>query len=222
VAEPAGDVVVHAFTGGVFAENTYLLVCAATRAGILVDPGAAAPRALAEAKRRRVTIESIVLTHAHVDHVEGLAEAKAETGAPIHLHPADAELYGAAPLQAQWFGLAMAPLPPVDRPLAAGDVVRFGECALVVRFAPGHAPGHVMLVGDGVAVVGDVIFNGSIGRTDLPGGDLKTLMRSIHEQVLTLPDETVLHTGHGPDTTVGHERRTNPFLTGTFGGSQFA
>jgi hydroxyacylglutathione hydrolase len=96
--------------------------------------------------------------------------------------------------------------------------VRFGECALQVRLAPGHAPGHVILVGDGMALVGDVIFAGSIGRTDLPGGDLATLMRSIREQVLTLPDETVLHTGHGPDTTVGHERRSNPFVTGVYGG----
>jgi len=222
VPEPRGDVVVRAFTGGVFAQNCYLLACAGTNAGILVDPGAATPQMLAEAKRLGVTVEAIVLTHAHVDHVEGLAQAKAATGAPIYLHPADAELYRAAPVQAQWFGVRMDPLPPVDHALAAGDTVRFGECELVVRFAPGHAPGHVILVGDGVAIVGDVIFNGSIGRTDLPGGDLATLMRSIREQVLTLPDATTLHTGHGPDTTVGHERVSNPFIIGNYGGSSFA
>ncbi|HYH80369.1 MAG TPA: MBL fold metallo-hydrolase [Longimicrobium sp.] len=220
--EPRGDVVVRAFTGGVFSENCYLLTCAATNAGILVDPGAATPQMLAEARRLGVDIQSIVLTHAHVDHVEGLSLAKAETGAPIYLHPADDELYRAAPMQAEWFGLRMDPLPPVDHPLATGDAVRFGECELVVRFAPGHAPGHVILVGDGVAIVGDVVFNGSIGRTDLPGGDLATLMRSIREQVLTLPDATTLHTGHGPETTVGHERVTNPFIVGNYGGSSFA
>ena len=217
-----GDVVVRGFTGGVFAENTYLVSCAGTSAGILVDPGAATAQALAEARRQGIAIERIVLTHAHVDHVEGLGLAKAETGAPIHLHPADAELYRAAPLQAQWFGVRMGPLPPVDHPLVPGETVRFGECELAVRFAPGHAPGHVILVGDGVAMVGDVIFSGSIGRTDLPGGDLATLMRSIREQVLTLPDATTLHTGHGPDTTVGHERISNPFIIGNYGGSQFA
>jgi hydroxyacylglutathione hydrolase len=222
VAEGRGDVVVRGYTGGVFAQNSYLVSCAATGAGIIVDPGAATPQLLAEARTHGITIEAIVLTHAHVDHVEGLALAKRATGVPIFLHPADAELYHAAPMQAEMFGLRMDPLPPVDQPLAAGDAVRFGECELAVRFAPGHAPGHVMLVGDGVAVVGDVIFSGSIGRTDLPGGDLATLMRSIREQVLTLPDATTLHTGHGPDTTVGHERISNPFIVGNYGGSSFA
>ena len=131
--------VVRGYTGGLFAENTYLVACAATGAGILVDPGAATPDALADARKHEVRIEAIVLTHAHVDHVEGLDLAKRGTGAPIYLHPADGELYRAAPVQAQWFGVRMDPLPPVDNPLAAGDVVRFGECELAVRFAPGHA-----------------------------------------------------------------------------------
>ena len=217
-----GEVTVRGFTGGAFAENTYLVTCTRTNRAILVDPGAATGAALAEARRAGAEIEAIVLTHAHVDHVEGLSEAKRETGAPIHLHPDDTELYRAAPMQAQWFGLAMDPLPPVDHELIEGGTVRFGECELAVRFAPGHAPGHVILVGDGVALVGDVIFAGSIGRTDLPGGSLPTLMRSIRSQVLTLPDATTLYTGHGPETTVGHERVSNPFIIGNYGGSQFA
>lgn len=222
MAEGTGEMVVRGFVGGVFAQNTYLVSCARTNAGILVDPGAATPQALAAAREAGVTIERIVLTHAHVDHVEGLALAKRETGAPIHLHPDDLPLYGAAPRQAEWFGLRMEPLPPVDHPLAAGDTVAFGDCALAVRFAPGHAPGHVILVGDGVAIVGDVIFRGSVGRTDLPGGEFATLMDSIRREVMTLPDATTLHTGHGPDTTVGHERVSNPFVTGVQGGSSFA
>ncbi|MDQ3555431.1 MAG: MBL fold metallo-hydrolase, partial [Gemmatimonadota bacterium] len=103
--------------------------------------------------------------------------------------------------------------------LVAGEAVRVGQGTLDVRHTPGHAPGHIVLVGDGVAVTGDCVFAGSIGRTDLPGGDLATLMRSIRGQILTLPDETVLFSGHGPETTVGHERATNPFLVPHFGGA---
>lgn len=214
MADAAGStrVDVRAFTGGLFAENTYLLACARTRVGILVDPGAAAPQALAAAREAGVAIEQIVLTHAHIDHVEGLALAKRETGAPILLHHADAPLYDAAPTQAQWFGLSLDPLPPVDTPLEEGGEVRFGDCVLGVRFTPGHAPGHVILVGGGFAIVGDCVFAGSIGRTDLPGGDLPTLLDSIHQRILTLPDACVLHNGHGAATTVGRERATNPFL----------
>lgn len=218
----SGETAVRTFTGGAFAENTYLVSCARTGATLLVDPGAATGEALEAARSLGVTIEQIVLTHAHLDHVEGLPLAKRETGAPVLLHRDDLQLYGAAPVQAQWFGVKLEPLPPVDGELVPGELVRFGECTLAIRFAPGHAPGHVMLIGDGMAMVGDVIFNGSIGRTDLPGGDTATLLRSIREQVLTLPDETTLHTGHGPDTTVGHERRTNPFITGVYGGGGFA
>ncbi|HEX5727267.1 MAG TPA: MBL fold metallo-hydrolase [Longimicrobiaceae bacterium] len=222
-AAGSGEAVVRAFTGGLFAENTYLVACARTGAGILVDPGAAAPQALAAAGQAGVRVESIVLTHAHLDHVEGLAGAKRATGAPVYLHPDDGQLYQGAPLQAQMFGLPpLEPLPPVDHPLEHGGVVRFGECELAVRHAPGHAPGHVVLVGDGFALVGDVIFMGSIGRTDLPGGDFATLMGSIRAEVLTLPDATVLYNGHGPETTVGHERVSNPFVTGVYGGSSFA
>jgi glyoxylase-like metal-dependent hydrolase (beta-lactamase superfamily II) len=217
-----GESAVRSFTGGAFAENTYLVSCARTGAGILVDPGAATAQALEAARGLGITVEQIVLTHAHLDHVEGIPLARRETGAPILLHPTDLPLYGAAPMQAEMFGVRLEPLPPVDGELVVGEAVRFGECGLAVRFAPGHAPGHVILVGDGMALVGDVIFNGSIGRTDLFGGDFATLMRSIREQVLTLPGETTLHTGHGPDTTVSHERRSNPFVTGVYGGGGFA
>lgn len=221
-APSGGDIIVQAFTGGSFAQNSYLVRCAGTGAGIVVDPGAATPELLEAARAAGVRIEAIVLTHAHLDHVEGLARAKRAADVPIFLHPADSELYRNAPLQAQWFGMTLEPLPPVDAALVPGESLRFGDCALEVRFTPGHAPGHVILVADGVALVGDCVFAGSIGRTDLPGGSLQTLMHSIRTQILTLPDETVLHSGHGPDTTVGHERVANPFLAGQLGGSTFA
>jgi glyoxylase-like metal-dependent hydrolase (beta-lactamase superfamily II) len=217
-----GELVVRAFTGGPFTQNSYLVTCVRTGSAILVDAGAATPDALRAARETGVSIESIVLTHAHIDHVDGLAHAKRETDAPIYLHREDAPLYANAPMQAEWFGMRMEPLPPVDHVLEHGGTVRVGECTLAVRHTPGHAPGHVILVGDGVALVGDVIFMGSIGRTDLPGGDLQTLMKSIREEILTLPDGTTLYNGHGPATTVGHERVSNPFITGVYGGSSFA
>lgn len=216
-----GAVTVQGFTAGVFGENCYLVTCAGTGRGILVDPGAATPEMLGAAREQGVAVELIVLTHAHIDHVEGVAEAKRATDAPVLLHRDDEQMYHAAPLQAEWFGVRVEPPPPVDAYLAHGDVVRFGECELAVRHAPGHAAGHVLLVGEEMALVGDVVFRGSIGRTDLPGGDFRTLMRSIREQVLTLPDEMTLHTGHGPETTVGYERLTNPFLAEGAAGSAF-
>jgi glyoxylase-like metal-dependent hydrolase (beta-lactamase superfamily II) len=214
--------VVRAFTGGVFAQNGYLVSCAATGRAILVDPGAAVGEMLDAVREAGLTVDSIVLTHAHIDHVDGVPLAKRETEAPIYLHSESLEQYGMAPLQAQMFGVSVEPLPPVDHPLEDGGRVRVGDCELEVRYTPGHAPGHVVLVADGLALVGDCVFAGSIGRTDLPGGDLQRLMRSIRERILTLPDETVLYPGHGPETTVGHERATNPFLVPHFGGSSFA
>jgi glyoxylase-like metal-dependent hydrolase (beta-lactamase superfamily II) len=177
---------------------------------------------LRAAKREGLKVAAIVLTHAHIDHVEGVAEAKRETGAPILLHRDHALMYRQIAVQAQMFGVRLEMPPPVDDYLAEGTSVEFGRCKLEVRHTPGHAPGHVILVGEGFALVGDCVFAGSIGRTDLPGGDFQTLMASIRGQILTLPDETILYTGHGQDTTVGHERVANPFLVPQFGGSRFA
>lgn len=218
----SGDMVVRCFAGGAFAQNAYLVTCAETGSGILVDPGAAVDEMLRVVERENVEVSAIVLTHAHLDHVEGLAMAKRVTGAPILLHVSDMQLYEAAPQQATMFGMSLEALPPVDRHLEVDEVIPVGTCELRVREAPGHAPGHVILVGDGLALVGDCVFYGSIGRTDLPGGDLATLMRSIRAEILTLPDETTLYSGHGPETTVGHERVANPFLIPNLGGSSFA
>jgi len=212
---------VLSFTGGPFEENGYLVVCPATGAAVVVDPGAQALEIVRALERRDATVEAILLTHAHIDHVEGVPRIReVAPDAPIFLHEADRPLYEGVPQQAAAFGLGVPALPPPDHSWSHGDTFRFGECAFEVRHAPGHAPGHVILVAEdeGVALVGDVIFQGSIGRTDLPGGDLRELMRSIREQVLTLPDDISLLPGHGPGTTVGRERRGNPFLIPHYGG----
>ena len=187
-----------------------------------MDAGAAVPDMLKTARAEEVQIEQIVLTHAHLDHVDGVARAKLETSAPILLHRDDQGLYQAAPAQAQWFGIQVEIPPPVDGYLEDGQTIQVGKQELLVRHTPGHAPGHVVLIGDGLAFVGDCVFAGSIGRTDLPGGDFQQLMASIRTHILPLPDETVLYSGHGPETTAGRERLTNPFLVPDFGGRGFA
>lgn len=197
--------------------NAYLVICEGTHKCALVDPGAEADRLLAVAAAEEACIEAIVLTHAHLDHVGGVAAVKRKTGVPVYLHPADLTLYQAAPVQARSFGLEIEAPPEPDGDLEDGQVIEIGTGRLEVRHTPGHSPGHVCLVGDGFALVGDCVFAGSIGRTDLPGGDYRTLIESISTRLLTLPEETVLYTGHGPATTVGRERRTNPFLAGVSG-----
>ena len=207
-----------------FGENAYIVRCVATGEAVVIDPGNRAADIVSRLKRDDITPVGILLTHAHLDHIEGVAALKRATDAPIWLHAADRPLYDAAGEQAAMFGMQVEPLPPPDETWSHGDTYRFGDCSFEVRHAPGHAPGHVILYSAdaGLAFVGDVVFAGSIGRTDLPGGDYETLMTSIREQVLTLPDETTLYAGHGPTTTVGHERVGNPFLAPQFGGSRFA
>jgi glyoxylase-like metal-dependent hydrolase (beta-lactamase superfamily II) len=166
-------------------------------------------------------IAAVLLTHAHLDHVEGVPVIRRSIRAPIYLHADDRRLYDAVETQARAFNLpSLGELPVPDKFMAHGDILTFGECNFEVRHAPGHAPGHVIFYSrdEGVAFVGDVVFRGAIGRADLVGGDFYQLMESIREQVLTLPDDTRLFTGHGPETTVGWERRTNPFLVGQWGG----
>jgi glyoxylase-like metal-dependent hydrolase (beta-lactamase superfamily II) len=211
---------IRTFTGGGFGQNAYLVVCEATGSAFAVDPGGDAARMRQVLAAEGLALAGIVLTHAHLDHVEGVDEVRqAAPDAAIYLHPGDLELYRSLPRQAAMFGLEADPQPEPTDELAHGQRLTFGDCTLHVRYTPGHSPGHVILVADeGVAMVGDVVFQGSIGRTDLPGGDFKALMRSIREQVLTLPDDTVLYPGHGPPTTVGHERIGNPFLVPHYGG----
>ena len=165
-------------------------------------------------------VVAILLTHAHLDHVEGLGVIREFTDAPTYLHPADRPLFDAAPAQAAMFGFTAPELAPPEQEFHDGDTFRFGELAFQIIHTPGHSPGHVIFVAvdHQLALVGDLVFAGSVGRTDLPGGDYQALFDSIRRHVMTMPDETRLLTGHGPPTSVGHERTGNPFLTPHYGG----
>lgn len=207
---------------GNFLENTWIVVDDTARECVVIDPGEEAGLILHKMAATGAQPTAIWLTHAHVDHVMGVPRVAAETGAPIYLHPAERRLYDAAPAQALAFGLTLEALPPPDREWVHGAVARVGSLEFGVRHVPGHSPGHVALVGQGRVFGGDVLFAGSIGRTDLPGGDLATLLASIGRELLPLPDDTIVHSGHGPDTTIGDERRGNPFLTGATGAFRFS
>jgi hydroxyacylglutathione hydrolase len=199
---------------GTFVENTYLVIDESARECAVIDPGEGAGLILHKVAQAEARPTAIWLTHAHLDHVLGVPALREATGAPVSLHAADRPLYDHVPEQAAAFGLRADALPPPDATFAHGDVLRVGGLRFTVRHTPGHSPGSVCLVGEGVVFDGDVLFQGSIGRTDLPGGDFETLRASIERELLVLPDSTIVYSGHGPETTVGAERRTNPFLTG--------
>jgi hydroxyacylglutathione hydrolase len=206
---------VVALPNGQLAENCYLIADRSTGEAVIIDPGEESAMFLAELDTRRWSLKGIWLTHAHVDHIMGVGAVRRATGAPIHLHPLDRSLYDALPQYGAWLGMRLDPAPPPDVELRPGNQVQVGRQSFDVRFTPGHSPGSVSFVGHGMVFGGDVLFNGSIGRTDLPGGDFPTLMNTLQSQFLSLPDSTVVHSGHGPDTTIGVERLTNPFLTGS-------
>ena len=210
--------ILEAAAAGVFMKNGYVLGCETTRAAVLIDPGEEVEELLAFVTREQLNVRGIFLTHAHVDHVAGVPSAKRALGVPIYLHRDDLFLYEEAIDHGRLFGLRVEPLPPVDVFYEKNGVYSFGEYDITVHHTPGHCPGGVCLqVGrrgtDGKDLfVGDTLFAGSIGRTDLPGGDYDTLLTSITQVLCPLGDDARVYSGHGPETTIGHERRTNPFL----------
>ncbi len=201
-----------------FFKNGYVVSCEATREAVLIDPGDEVESLLYVVKHEHLAVRAILLTHAHLDHVTGVGRAKAALHVPIWLHPDDLFLYEGAEDQGRMFGLKVDPLPTVDRFYEPAQRFPFGEYVVDVLPTPGHCPGGVCLaigraeLATRELFVGDTLFAGSIGRTDLPGGDHGTLIKSIQTVLFAFPDDTVVHSGHGPDTTIGVERRTNPFF----------
>lgn len=204
--------IVHRFEVGAFAMNCYLVVCETTRSAALIDPGDEPDRIVLEVARMGAKVEKILITHAHLDHVKEARRVKEHYGVPLFMHEADLFLLENLSSQAQAFGFGAAQPPEVDGFVNEGESIQVGELAFEVLHTPGHSPGSVTYLYPGHAFVGDVLFAGSIGRTDLPGGSYEQLMQSIRDKLLPLEDQTVIYPGHGPQTTIGQERRTNPFL----------
>lgn len=200
-----------------FEKNGFLVACERTREAVIIDPGDEADQLVAAVRDFDVAVKLILLTHAHVDHITGVGAIKDEYSAPVYLHRDDVFLYEAAVEQGALFGFKVRQPPPVDA-YYDGTPILFGDYVVRVHHTPGHCPGGVCLqIGRTGEVghhlfVGDTLFAGSIGRTDLPGGDYDVLMRSITNVLFPLGDDAVVHPGHGPDTTIRRERTTNPFV----------
>lgn len=204
--------IVRRLVVGPFEENSYVVGDEATKEGALIDPGGDVDELLALAEQEGLKIGKILITHAHIDHVTGAAEARRKTKAATHLHPADRDMLASVPGQAAMFGLPPVEVPEIDVWLEEGQVVKVGGLSFRVLFVPGHAPGHVVYAETQRAFVGDTIFAGSIGRTDFPGCSFDQLVSGIRGKIFKLGDAVLLHPGHGPDTTVSRERKTNPFV----------
>ena len=205
--------IVSSVTVGPFEENCHLVMDGDSRKAVLVDPGDEGARIVQLVKDAGAELQAIWLTHAHLDHIGGIAAVLREWNVPVYLHPLDRELYKRGAQQAAAYGIPFESPPAPDRDLAEGDELHVGSLRFDVMHLPGHAPGHVAFHGHGVLFSGDVLFAGSIGRTDLPLSNPAHLERSL-ERLATLPPETQVYSGHGPGTTIGEELRSNPFLTG--------
>ena len=197
--------------------NCYIVHDEKTKEAIVIDPGDDGREILDLIREKGLKVRYIVNTHAHFDHVGANKLLKDATGAELLIHEADSGLLSTTANHARMFGMTAPSSPKADRYVKHGDVLTVGALTLTVLHTPGHSAGGISLAGDGVVFTGDALFAGSIGRTDLPGGDLMTLITSIKTNLMTLPDETVVLSGHGPQSTIGEERRENPFLNAESG-----
>lgn len=232
-----GQLIHEVLPVGILQCNCSILGDPETGEAIVVDPGDEVERVIEILKRKNLRVRAILSTHAHIDHVGGLARLHEATGAPVLMHPEDLPLYQHMDMQAKWLGVAPPPLATIDDALREGESVNWGAWEARILHTPGHTPGSVSLYipldrpaapgpsgapqqpesakrpgYSGWLLAGDTLFAGSIGRTDLWGGDLRTMMSSLHEKLMALPDATRVYPGHGPVTSIGEERQSNPFL----------
>jgi hydroxyacylglutathione hydrolase len=206
--------ILETLTVGPFHENCYVIGDQETGTGAVVDPGDEAARIALAVEQTNLEIGQILITHTHIDHVGAVAALVDEYACPILMHAEAEPMLKQLPTQALMMGLKFGKVPTVNRYVGDEEVLEVGNLKLKSLYTPGHAPGHLAFYVESEALVlsGDALFAGSVGRTDLFGGSIDLLMRSIDERLLTLPDETKVYPGHGPETTIGDERRHNPFL----------
>jgi len=210
--------ILESFPVGPLHCNCTILGDEVTHEAVVVDPGDNIPEILSRLQKHGLTLRQIVITHAHIDHVGGAALLKQATGAPVFLNQQDLGLLGAMEIQAGWLGIPTPKVAPPDASADDGLTVGLATLPAEVIHTPGHTPGSICLLfpKHGLLLAGDTLFAGSIGRTDLPGGDGRQILRSLRDRLLVLPDATRVLPGHGPDTTIGEERQSNPFLQPNF------
>lgn len=187
-----------------------------TGEAMVIDPGDDVERILAILRQHGLTLKTIVVTHAHIDHIGGAARLRAATGAPVYMHQADTMLSDHLDTQAAWLGIEVPEDPGIDTPAREGDTLRAGSIEATVLHTPGHTPGSISLylAAENMLIAGDTLFRGSVGRTDLPGGDSAEIVRSIRAKIYSLPESTIVIPGHGAATTIATEKKSNPFVRG--------
>ena len=197
---------------GSLGTNCYIAYCENTKKAVIIDPGGDAAKILAAVSREGLSVEAIINTHGHADHVLANVKVQEATGAPLWIHSADADMLGSGSRNLSAFLGGATSCGTADRLLADGEVLPVGEFSLTVLHTPGHTPGGISLLFDKTVFVGDTLFAESIGRTDFPGGSYSQLINSIKTKLMSLDDEVKAYPGHGPATTIGWERRQNPFI----------
>ncbi len=192
--------------------NCFICGCSKTKEAVVIDPGGDADTILLSLADSKLKVKYIINTHGHFDHVSANGKMKDATGADILIHPLDAPMLEKLSSSAAFFGVSVENSPPCDQTLEEGDTVSFGDITLKVIHTPGHTPGGISLYTNGIVFVGDTLFAGSIGRTDFPGGDFNTLISSIKTKLFNMEDDIRVFSGHGPETSIGVEKRHNPFV----------
>lgn len=204
--------IIKTITVSPFAENCYIVASEKTRGGVVIDPGDEIDRIIAEIEDAGVTVSKIINTHGHIDHTAGVKEMQEKLGIPFFIHEGDMDFLKIIDEQAKMFGMETLGVPEVEGFLNEGDTIEFDDIILSVLHTPGHSPGGICFLGEKDILVGDTLFAGSIGRTDLPGGNYDQLIDSVDTKLMPLDEKMNVFSGHGPPTTIGVEKRTNPFL----------